>query len=258
MGKPSLSLIKAVQGLVHVDQDGDPGELTYKALFKALSGQEWREAVPVVTVPGFPQGAFDLMLAEEGIDQPWKWPGGGSGITLGYGCDIGADPASLEFWRGILTAEEVSRLASAKGVTGRAAAQIASRYAGINVTKDDALRVFVQQSLPREIEATRRTYPGIELFPESVLGAMTSVTYNRGTDLDRDRNQGDRRLELRNIADIIAHQAGLATTARDIPGASREIAQQILNSRRLWVGKDLDGLLRRRSGEAQLILNSLA
>ena len=80
-----------------------------------------------------------MILEAEGIDQPAKFPGGESGITLGYGCDIGADPKSLEYWRGILTDDQINRLAAAKGKTGGAAAAIARQFSDINVSKADAL-----------------------------------------------------------------------------------------------------------------------
>ena len=40
-----------------------------------------------------------MILEAEGIEQPAKWPGGESGITLRYGCDIGADPKSRDLAR---------------------------------------------------------------------------------------------------------------------------------------------------------------
>ena len=85
-----------------------------------------------------------MILEAEGIDQPGKWPEGESGITLGYGCDIGADPKSLEYWRGILTDDQINRLAAAKGKTGNAAAAIARQFSDIKVSKADALAVFMK------------------------------------------------------------------------------------------------------------------
>src|ERR1035437_10317383 len=90
-----------------------------------------------------PAKAIDLILESEGIDQPWQWPGGGSGITLGYGCDIGADPGSLQYWTGILTAADLATLAQAQGVTGASAAEIESRFRAITVSAAGALSVFV-------------------------------------------------------------------------------------------------------------------
>lgn len=205
----------------------------------------------------FPQEAVNLMLEEEGVDQPGKWPGGGSGITLGFGCDIGADPASLEFWTPFLTPEEINRLKTARGITGRAAKQIETRFSDIRVTRADSLKVFIEKSLPREIAKTRQTFKGIDHLPSEVLGAMTSIVYNRGTDLDRDKSEGDRRLEMRNIADLIEGYAN-APEGTDAKSTLEAIANQIQRMKRLWEGKGLDGLLTRRDREAKLVRNAIA
>lgn len=197
----------------------------------------------------FPQKAVDLILESEGIDQPGKWPGGGSGITLGYGCDIGADPASLEFWRGILSNDQMTLLATAKGITGRAAAQIQTRFAGIRVSKEDSMKVFMCTSLPREITITTKAYPSIDQMPPEVLGAMTSIVYNRGAAMS-----GERRREMAAIRDIIAlYTAGKINKN----SALSRIASEIRSMKRLWVGQGLDGLLKRREAEAKLVESAI-
>ena len=188
-----------------------------------------------------------MILEAEGIDQPSKFPGGESGITLGYGCDIGADPKSLEYWRGILTDDQINRLAAAKGKTGRAAADIARQFSDINVSKADALAVFMKSSLPLEIALTRKTYPGIDLLPPTVLGAMTSIVYNRGAGLN-----GDRRSEMREIKDVITQFANTPPERRDVKATLEKIAGLIQSMKRLW-GNNQRGLLIRRDAEAKLI-----
>lgn len=203
-----------------------------------------------------PQKAIDLILEEEGIDQPSRWPGGGSGITLGYGCDIGADPASLEYWRGILTDAEIATLAPARGLTGRAAAQIRTRFAGIHVTREQALKVFLERNLPPEIALTLHAFPGIELLPPEVLGAMVSLVFNRGaafSDSPGDPNH-DRRREMRAIRDLIAAHAKTPMPPNTVLAA---IAGQFRAMKRLWIGKGLDGLLARRDAEAALVESAI-
>ena len=196
-----------------------------------------------------PQKAIDLILSSEAIEQFYKWPGGGSGITGGYGCDIGADPASLEFWRGILSNDQMALLATAKGITGRAAAQIQTRFAGIRIGKEAAMKVFMAISLPREITITTKAYPGIEKMPPEVLGAMTSIVYNRGAAMS-----GDRRREMAAIRDTItAFAAGKIKQN----AALVQIAKQIRSMKRLWVGQGLDGLLKRRDAEARLVESAI-
>jgi hypothetical protein len=251
-------IVRAVQTLVGVKPDGSPGQITWKAIYTQLTGKAWAdpESAPAPEVPeieGFPQEAVSMILEAEGIDQPAKWPGGESGISLGYGCDIGADPKSLEYWRGILTDEQINRLAAAKGKTGRAAANIARRFSDIKVSKADALAVFLKSSLPLEIDLTRKAYPGIDLLPKSVLGAMTSITYNRAADLDWEKRYGDRRAEMREIYGTITKFAQTPPNHRDVRATVEKIADLIQAMKRLWVGKGQDGLLTRRDAEAKLI-----
>ncbi len=201
-----------------------------------------------------PQKAIDLILLSEGIDQPFRWPGGGSGITLGYGCDIGADPASLEFWKPHLTPDQISLLAQAKGKTGRAAAQIQTRFKSIVISKRQALEVFSQQSLPREIALTLKAFAGVQFMPGLVLGAMVSLVYNRGTALD-----GDRRKEMRIIHEILEEFGTFDEALRAAVQNEyiRKIAIQFRKMKRIWQGQNLPGLLIRRDAEADLCLDAI-
>lgn len=202
-----------------------------------------------------PRKAIDLILEAEGVDQPGKWPGGGSGITLGYGCDIGADPKSLDFWSGILTGEQIARLQAAKGLTGRAAAHIQTRFHDIRVTETQARDVFLRQSLPREERLTLAGFPGSENLPGPAFGGLVSLVYNRGTDLN-----GDRRREMKAIHDAIIssqrNEEGENVTIRQ-NNLLRFIAGQFRSMKRIWAGQGLDGLLARRDAEADLIESAI-
>ncbi len=243
------SIVRAVQTFVGVVSDGSPGEITWKAIYAKLTGKEWAEhaPAPAADIEGFPGAAISLILEAEGIDQASKWPGGGSGISIGYGCDIGADPGSLEFWRGILTDEQINRLSIAEGKTGGAAQALAHQFSDIHVSAPDARTVFMKSTLPREIALTRQTYPGIDLLPSTVLGAMTSIVYNRGPDLG-----GDRRSEMREIRDIITQFGETPPGGRDVRATLGKIADLIQRMKRLW-GNDQRGLLIRRDAEAKLV-----
>ena len=245
-------IIRAIQTFVGVEPDGSPGQITWKAIYAKLTGKTWVDAEPapapdIPGIEGFPQRAISMILEAEGIDQPAKWPGGESGMSLGYGCDIGADPKSLEYWRGILSDDQINRLAVAKGKIGNAAAAIARHFSDIKVSVDDALQVFIKHTLPIEIALTRKTYPGIDLLPPTVLGAMTSIVYNRGPGLE-----GDRRAEMREIRDVITQFANTPIECRDVKATLDKIADLIQRMKRHW-GNDQRGLLIRRDAEAKLI-----
>jgi GH24 family phage-related lysozyme (muramidase) len=62
------------------------------------------------------------------------------------------------------------------------------------------------------------------------------LIFNRGASL-----KGERRLEMRNIRSLIAKKD------------YSNIAKEIRKMKRIWVGKNLDGLIKRREDEAVLI-----
>jgi len=204
-----------------------------------------------------PQAAIDLILESEGVDQPWKWPEGSSGITLGFGCDIGADPPSLEFWRGILSDDEITLLSQAKGKTGENAHRLEDRFRSIHITRVDALKVFMDFSLPREIQTTLKAFPGIEFMPAPVQGAIVSLVYNRGTDTT-DAPSSTRRREMRIIHEILVEFQTFTPEQRAACQAEYiiKIALQIRKMKRLWAGTGQRGLLVRRDAEADLCLSA--
>jgi GH24 family phage-related lysozyme (muramidase) len=105
----------------------------------------------------------------------------------------------------------------------------------------------MKKTLPLETTLTRKTYPGIDLLPPTVLGAMTSIVYNRGADLG-----GDRRSEMREIKDVITQFANTPPERRDVKATLEKIAGLIQRMKRLW-GNSQRGLLVRRDAEAKLI-----
>ena len=67
-------------------------------------------------------------------------------------------------------------------------------------------------------------------------GAIISLVFNRGTSL-----KGDSRKEMVSIKNLIAKKD------------YKKIAKEFRNMKRIWIGKNLDGLLDRREAEAKLI-----
>ena len=96
--------------------------------------------------------------------------------------------------------------------------------------------MFLERSLPKYMKMTEEAFPGIDDLPADAQGALVSLVYNRGTSMD-----GGRRLEMRNIRDAVAR------------GDLQEIANQLRAMKRLWEGKGMDGLLKRRDAEAALV-----
>jgi GH24 family phage-related lysozyme (muramidase) len=195
--------------------------------------------------------AIDLILEMEGIDQPSRWPGGSSGITIGYGYDLGYEENFREDWEGQLPVDHLNLLATAIGKKGGAARAIASRFRNITISEGAARTVFLNKTLPAEIKKTRKAFPGFEeiptksgfeALPADAQGALVSLVYNRGNSMD-----GSRRVEMRAIR--------AAVKAGDLP----VISEQIRLMKRLWIGTDIaKGMSRRRDREAQLVEEATA
>jgi GH24 family phage-related lysozyme (muramidase) len=186
--------------------------------------------------------AKQLILEFEGKDQPGRWPGGGSGITIGIGYDLGyvtVDQFESD-WEPCLPADALARLKTAIGKTGTAAKNRAPQFADIIIKPGDAESVFFNRTLPLHALRTEHALPGVTGLPGDVQGALLSLMFNRGTSM-----VGDRRLEMRAIRDAVPQN--------DLP----EIARQLRNMKRLWAGKGLDGLIRRREAEARLVESCL-
>jgi len=186
--------------------------------------------------------ALRLILEAEGLDQPAQWPGGGSGITLGIGYDLGFVTVQQfeQDWGPILSADQMERLKTVIGLTGGAAEMRAPQFSDIKVTRAQGEEVFKKRTLPLHSGRTEQAFPGVDQLPPDAQGALVSLVFNRGPGMD-----GDRRREMRAVRDAVAR--------KDL----REIAGQIRAMKRLWEGQGLDGLLRRRDAEADLVESAI-
>lgn len=185
--------------------------------------------------------ALALILEFEGgagIDQPSKWPGEQSGISLGYGYDLGYNTADqfVADWGEVLPAEQIAVLKTVVGIKGTEARDRAGQFAQIRIKEPDAKRVLVERTVPRFYEETRKAFPGLEKLPADAQGALVSLVFNRGTSVN-----GPRRTEMLAIKNLL--QA-------EVPD-KKAIADQIRAMKRLW--PNTAGLRRRRDAEADLI-----
>jgi hypothetical protein len=172
------------------------------------------------------------------------WAGGESGATLGIGYDMGynTEKQFLLDWSANLNLNFINALRPLCGLKGeKVKGLIKGEVLNVRVPYNTAYEVFVKSSLPRYYAMTKKIYPNMDLLNEDTQGALVSMVYNRGSKLE-----GDSRLEMRAIVDLIAKQ--------DYEG----IAEQIEKSKRLWEHKNLDGLVLRREAEADLIRDSIA
>jgi hypothetical protein len=166
------------------------------------------------------------------------WPGGESGVTIGIGYDVGMNAAATvrADWNGILSDADIDLLITAAGIHGATAAALLGSLKGIEVPFWAARQVFGTRTLPRFSRATRTAFPGVEDLLADAQAALLSLVYNRGGSMS-----GPRRTEMRAIRALVPK--------RDLAG----IAQQIRSMTRLWEGKGLPGLIKRRKEEAAMV-----
>lgn len=197
---------------------------------------------------------IELILRFEGFERHPYWPGGVSGVTIGYGYDLGYHTQRDLFddWidEGRIACPgggiEIQALFESCGKTGEEARAMVELVRDCLVLEIDARIVFEQRSLPKYERLTREAFPGVYDLPDPVYSALVSLVYNRGPDMGKPGTESwNRRYEMRLIR--------AAVKERDIG----EIAQLILDMKRLWPG-GMDGLLRRRNAEAAMIESVLA
>lgn len=177
---------------------------------------------------------------EKALSKP-SWPGGASGVTIGIGYDVGYNTAGQirSDWAD-LPANQLTALAGAAGVKGVAARPRAAALRWFSVPWSAAEKVFVRRTMPRFGSMTASAFPGILQTHPHIQGTMLSTVFNRGADL-----RGPRRREMAESAVAISK----GEVGR-LPALQRSM-------KRLWVGKGLDGLLRRYEAHARMIERAL-
>ena len=163
------------------------------------------------------------------------YPGGASGITIGVGYDLRFNSKAqiAADWK-MLHPDTVARLQTMSGKQGTSS--LARSLASISIPYDVALEVFKRNTIPRFASMTRSAYPGVEKLHPHIQGSMLSWTFNRGGGISP---SSSRDLEKRNM------RAAIPAKPERLPGQFRA-------SKRIWVGKGLDGLIGRREDEALL------
>lgn len=169
----------------------------------------------------------------------FTWPGGASGPTIGIGIDCGYyTPQELENMFSFLQEDQLNLVKKASGKKGSEGKDYTKvlRNEGIVVDWEKAEELFTNYTWPKFTKLAEKAFPDLNKLHPDAYGAIVSIVFNRGTAM-----KGDSRKEMRNIR---AH----------VPEKNyKKIAQEIRNMKRLWVGKNLDGLITRREAEAKLI-----
>jgi len=246
--------LRSIQTAIGVEPDGLLGPATLTALESALG------IAPEATAVHQPPAGVGLRLSTAGINAIIRheigsdnhyntrlrapiWPGGDSGVTIGIGYDLGYQDVEdfRAHWGSELPDDTMDRLIAVCGKKGQAARAQIPHLQDISISLNRARRVFSKTSLPLYAKKTLRAYPGIADLHPDAQSAIVSLVYNRGTSM---QNKDSRR-EMRELREHVRNQDYHA-----IEGALRSM-------KRLWAGRNLDGLLKRRDEEADMVAGSL-
>lgn len=165
------------------------------------------------------------------------WPGGASGVTIGVGYDLGyntRDQIAAD-WRS-LSPEAVRRLQSVAGVKGTPASRVATTLRSLSIPWDVAEKVYQERTIPRFTRLTERAYAGTSTLHPHIQSAMLSWVFNRGEGITGSARDREKR-----------------AMRTDIPNRSDRLPTHFRASKRIWIGRNLDGLIRRREDEARLV-----
>ncbi|WP_286389224.1 pesticin C-terminus-like muramidase [Acinetobacter indicus] len=188
--------------------------------------------------------ALDAILKWEKYESkpyvPSKGQDGKSGVTLGYGYDLGHQ--SVEQIKKDLasyyTLGQIQRLLKAQGKKGIAAQKLVDSLSDIIITKDKAYQM-VMIVKKRYAENTLKVYPDILKYHPHCQGAILSLVYNRYIGL-----KGDRRREMKEIQD-------------DLKSNGKKVPSLLRSMKRLWTTKANRGLQARREEEAKIFEKGL-
>jgi len=176
------------------------------------------------------------------------WAGGGSGVTIGIGFDLGFNTKAeiTKAWGSKVNGNHLVYFLECSGIKGIVAKKkIGAISRSIKIPYEIAIEVFMESSLPKFTKLTKSIYPNLDNLNDTTQAILIGLVYNRGASL-KDKEGSTRRVEMRELVD--------ATNKADYA----VIAALIHRMKRLWVGTDVSGLVERRENESKLILNSIA
>jgi uncharacterized protein (TIGR02594 family) len=243
---------------------GNQSDKLKRTLFSSskIAAIRWIDSAPEASAEQFnatpsdskiSKAAFDLIVEAEVTskalyEQRYRgpiWPGLRSGVTIGIGYDVGQTSAATvqADWANVISDAMLHALKDAVGVTGPAARDLVKSLKGqVDIPFDAAILVHSARVMPRWVKVVENALGNnTSLLSPDCLGALVSLTYNRGPSFSR---QGDRYAEMRNIKSHVANK-----NFAKIPAEFRSM-------KRIW--PNTSGLQTRREREAVLFERGLA
>ncbi len=164
-------------------------------------------------------------------------PPGYSGVTWGAGFDgqFYSKENIIRIWSK-LGPDKTLRLSKTSGLNHSKSLVYLPKVKDILIDWDLATEVFNEETIPLFYQAAARTYPGLSELKPNAVAAIVSLVFNRGTSF-----VGPNRLEMKELKPAIARQD------------YKEMARLIRKMKKIWDGKNQNGLIIRREKEALLI-----
>lgn len=223
------------------------------------SAEEGPGVDPALAATRVSTAAFDLVVRHETGGRAFyeqiikgrpEWPKGASGITIGFGYDLGyVGPAEFARDWAVLPTADRAALAGSIGKHGGnssvAAMQTlcAATRPALVVAWETAQTVFRASTLPKFAAITWNALPNATNLSADCFGALVSLTFNRGPSF---RSEGARYTEMRAIR--------AAMVAQNFAAIPAQIRAMI----RIWVGGPIEAeMTRRRNNEAALFARGL-
>lgn len=227
--------------------------------FEVEGSASWRQVPNESVKPSTPtveagplrisQDAWDLIVYYEAGGRSYyntrltrpTWPGGASGVTVGIGSDLRfLTRAGVAREWGHLGTSRVASLQTVVGLGNTTARNALGRVRHVTISWEEAMYQFETFTLPKYGAMAGRAFPKVTELHPHCQGVVLSLVFNRGASMN-----GPTRLEMRQSRDAIAG------------GRPQPVPGYIINMCRLWVGRGLDGLLKRRRAEAPLFQRGL-
>ena len=245
--KQTIDRIKAIQARLNLTADGIIGPATLTALEnvidKALTPKPVKHTMKISR-----RGLEQIVDFEIGSKAFYNrslkaptWPGGSSGVTIGIGYDLGFHTKSQikRDWKGKVDDKDLKKLQAVSGLKKKDAKNKISSLQSVSIPYAAAKEVFLTSVLSNQAKKTAKAFPGIIGLPADAQTMLLSIVYNRGPKMS-----GGSRKEMRAIRALVPTD--------DL----KAIADQVRSMKRLWEGKGLSGLLKRRDKEADIIENA--
>lgn len=188
---------------------------------------------------------FEFILDKEGYRKFPYVPAGSSGVTVGYGYDLGQQSSAQVMLdlNGLYNEHDLARLLAVVGMQGDAARGALGTVSNIQISKESALALAVTMK-KRYAKDVVSIYPGALGLHPFCQGALLSLVINRGTSLV-DRPGQVSRIEMRQIQEDFSSQ--------DID----KIPSRLEEMQKYWVSSENRGVGIRRRQEADFFRRGL-